>query len=105
MSLLSAPNEADADPTNENPRIPGVGARCRHRRPGESVLAAQHSDWRMPRSTNARFTRFIYHPLPVQVAAMRLAELRGVVVGSFRYVPQVTRDEHAISRADTAADD
>jgi hypothetical protein len=32
MSPLSAPNEADGDPTNENPRIQGVGARCRHRR-------------------------------------------------------------------------
>jgi glucosamine--fructose-6-phosphate aminotransferase (isomerizing) len=43
--------------------------------------------------------------VPIQVAAMRLAELRGIVVGSFRYVTQVTRDEHAISGAHTTADD
>jgi glucosamine--fructose-6-phosphate aminotransferase (isomerizing) len=42
--------------------------------------------------------------VPVQVAAMRLAELRGIVVGSFRYITQVTRDERAISRAQTTAD-
>jgi glucosamine--fructose-6-phosphate aminotransferase (isomerizing) len=35
--------------------------------------------------------------VPVQVAAMRLAELRGVVVGSFRYATQVTRDEGSIA--------
>jgi glucosamine--fructose-6-phosphate aminotransferase (isomerizing) len=35
--------------------------------------------------------------VPVQVAAMRLAELRGVVVGSFRYTTQVTRDEGSIA--------
>lgn len=34
--------------------------------------------------------------VPVQVAAMRLAELRGVVVGSFRYTTQVTRHEGSI---------
>jgi glutamine---fructose-6-phosphate transaminase (isomerizing) len=39
--------------------------------------------------------------VPVQVAAMRLAELRGVDVGSFRYITQVTRDERAVSRAQT----
>jgi glutamine---fructose-6-phosphate transaminase (isomerizing) len=31
--------------------------------------------------------------VPVQVAAMRLAQLRGVVVGSFRHAPQVAVDE------------
>jgi len=36
------------------------------------------------------------------VAAMRHAELRGIAVGSFRYITQVTRDERAISRAQTA---
>jgi glucosamine--fructose-6-phosphate aminotransferase (isomerizing) len=35
--------------------------------------------------------------VPVQVAAMRLAELRGVVVGSFRYATQVMRDEGSIA--------
>jgi glucosamine--fructose-6-phosphate aminotransferase (isomerizing) len=35
--------------------------------------------------------------VPVQVAAMRLAELRGIVIGSFRYTTQVTRDEGSIS--------
>jgi glucosamine--fructose-6-phosphate aminotransferase (isomerizing) len=34
--------------------------------------------------------------VPVQVAAMRLAELRGMVVGSFRFAPKVTRDEGSI---------
>jgi len=38
------------------------------------------------------------------VAAMRHAELRGIAVGSFRYITQVTRDERAISRAQTPAD-
>jgi glutamine---fructose-6-phosphate transaminase (isomerizing) len=42
--------------------------------------------------------------VPVQVAAMRLAELRGIAVGSFRYITQVTRDERAISQAQTTAD-
>lgn len=35
--------------------------------------------------------------VPVQVAAMRLAQLRGIVVGSFRYAPQVTVDEACIA--------
>jgi len=43
--------------------------------------------------------------VPVQVAAMRLAELRGIAVGSFRYISQVTRDERAITRAQTPAED
>ncbi len=34
--------------------------------------------------------------VPLQVAALRLAQLRGVVVGSFRFAPQVTRDEARI---------
>ena len=34
--------------------------------------------------------------VPVQVAAMRLAELRGIVPGSFRYISQITRDERAL---------
>jgi glucosamine--fructose-6-phosphate aminotransferase (isomerizing) len=34
--------------------------------------------------------------VPLQVAAMRLAELKGTVVGSFRYITQVTRDERAM---------
>jgi glutamine---fructose-6-phosphate transaminase (isomerizing) len=36
--------------------------------------------------------------VPVQVAALRLAQLRGIQVGSFRYTPQVTRDEATFSR-------
>ncbi len=40
--------------------------------------------------------------VPVQVAALRLAELRGIAVGSFRYIAQVIRDERAISRPQTA---
>jgi glutamine---fructose-6-phosphate transaminase (isomerizing) len=37
--------------------------------------------------------------VPVQVAAMRLAELRGITPGSFRYVTQITRDERALGRS------
>jgi glucosamine--fructose-6-phosphate aminotransferase (isomerizing) len=36
--------------------------------------------------------------VPLQVAAMRLAELRNVAVGKFRYVTQVTRSEGSIAR-------
>jgi glucosamine--fructose-6-phosphate aminotransferase (isomerizing) len=43
--------------------------------------------------------------VPVQVAAMRLAELRGVVVGSFRYTTQVTRDEGSIALESPSAVD
>lgn len=35
----------------------------------------------------------IFEIVPVQVAALRLAELRGIQLGSFRYAPQVTVDE------------
>jgi glutamine---fructose-6-phosphate transaminase (isomerizing) len=35
--------------------------------------------------------------VPVQVAALRLAELRDLVVGSFRFTPQVARDETRIA--------
>jgi glucosamine--fructose-6-phosphate aminotransferase (isomerizing) len=35
--------------------------------------------------------------VPVQVAAMRLAELRHVTVGKFRYVTQVTRSEGSLA--------
>jgi glutamine---fructose-6-phosphate transaminase (isomerizing) len=35
--------------------------------------------------------------VPVQVAAIRLAELHGIAVGSFRYTTQVTRDEGSIA--------
>jgi glucosamine--fructose-6-phosphate aminotransferase (isomerizing) len=35
----------------------------------------------------------VFEIVPVQVAALRLAQLRRVAVGSFRYTPQVTRDE------------
>ncbi|HEX4583820.1 MAG TPA: SIS domain-containing protein [Burkholderiaceae bacterium] len=37
--------------------------------------------------------------VPIQVAAMRLAELRGIVPGSFRYITQITRDERALGRS------
>lgn len=37
--------------------------------------------------------------VPIQVAAMRLAELRGIVPGSFRYISQITRDERALGRS------
>jgi glutamine---fructose-6-phosphate transaminase (isomerizing) len=35
--------------------------------------------------------------VPVQVAAMRLAQLREIVPGSFRYASQVTVDETCIA--------
>jgi glucosamine--fructose-6-phosphate aminotransferase (isomerizing) len=31
--------------------------------------------------------------VPVQIAALRLAQLKGLTAGAFRYAPQVTRDE------------
>jgi glucosamine--fructose-6-phosphate aminotransferase (isomerizing) len=31
--------------------------------------------------------------VPVQIAALRLAQLKGITAGAFRYAPQVTRDE------------
>jgi glucosamine--fructose-6-phosphate aminotransferase (isomerizing) len=35
----------------------------------------------------------LFEIVPVQVAALRMAELRGIVPGSFRYTPQVATDE------------
>ena len=35
----------------------------------------------------------LFDIVPVQVAALRMAELRGIAPGSFRYAPQVTTDE------------
>jgi glucosamine--fructose-6-phosphate aminotransferase (isomerizing) len=35
----------------------------------------------------------LFEIVPVQVAALRLAQLKGMTVGSFRYTPRVTRDE------------
>ncbi len=43
--------------------------------------------------------------VPVQVAAMRFAELRGIEVGRFRFAPQVTTDEIAIAREQGRATD
>jgi len=40
----------------------------------------------------------LFEIVPVQVAALRLAQLKGITVGSFRYTPQVTLDEAAFSR-------
>ena len=37
--------------------------------------------------------------VPIQVAAMRLAELRGIAPGSFRYISQITRDERALGQS------
>ena len=42
--------------------------------------------------------------VPLQVAAMRLAELRNVTVGKFRYVTQVTRSEGSIACEQPKAD-
>lgn len=38
--------------------------------------------------------------VPVQLAALRLAQLRGVVPGQFRFAPQVARDEAAFAPPD-----
>jgi len=35
----------------------------------------------------------IFEIVPVQVAALRMAELRGIAPGSFRFAPQVATDE------------
>ena len=35
----------------------------------------------------------LFEIVPIQVAALRMAQLRGIVPGSFRYTQQVTRDE------------
>lgn len=40
----------------------------------------------------------LFEIIPVQVAALRMAELRGIAPGSFRYAPQVTMDESAFGR-------
>jgi len=40
----------------------------------------------------------LFEIVPVQVAALRLAQLKGITVGSFRYTPQVTLDEATFSR-------
>lgn len=37
--------------------------------------------------------------VPIQVAALRLAELRGIAPGSFRHISQVTRDERELGRS------
>lgn len=36
--------------------------------------------------------------IPLQCAALRLAQLRGLNIGTFRYTPQVTRDEASFAR-------
>jgi glutamine---fructose-6-phosphate transaminase (isomerizing) len=35
----------------------------------------------------------VFEVIPVQLAALRLAQRRGLAVGRFRYAPQVARDE------------
>ena len=35
----------------------------------------------------------LFEAIPLQCAALRLAQLRGLEIGAFRYTPQVTRDE------------
>jgi glucosamine--fructose-6-phosphate aminotransferase (isomerizing) len=41
----------------------------------------------------------LFEIIPVQVAALRLAQLRGIPAGSFRYAPQVARDEAVFTSA------
>jgi glucosamine--fructose-6-phosphate aminotransferase (isomerizing) len=40
----------------------------------------------------------LFEIIPIQVAALRMAQLRGIRPGSFRYAPQVTTDEARFSR-------
>jgi glutamine---fructose-6-phosphate transaminase (isomerizing) len=40
----------------------------------------------------------VFDIVPVQVAALRMAELRGIAPGSFRYAPQVAKDEASFVR-------
>jgi glucosamine--fructose-6-phosphate aminotransferase (isomerizing) len=40
----------------------------------------------------------LFEIVPLQVAALRWAQLKGIVVGTFRYAPQVTKDEATFSR-------
>lgn len=39
----------------------------------------------------------LFEVIPVQLAALRLAQLRGLAVGRFRYAPQVARDEATLA--------
>jgi len=40
----------------------------------------------------------LFEIIPVQVAALRMAQIRGIVPGSFRYAPQVASDEAKFER-------
>lgn len=44
----------------------------------------------------------LFEIVPLQVAALRLAILRGIVPGSFRYAPQVAVDEGSFSRREVS---
>jgi glutamine---fructose-6-phosphate transaminase (isomerizing) len=46
----------------------------------------------------------LFEVLPIQVAAFRMAQLRGIVPGSFRYTTQVTRDEASFGQGVSLAD-
>lgn len=41
----------------------------------------------------------LFEVVPIQLAALRMAQLRGIVPGSFRYTQQVTRDEESFGGA------
>jgi glucosamine--fructose-6-phosphate aminotransferase (isomerizing) len=49
-------------------------------------------EW-LPTPTVVEMSAPLFEIIPVQIAALRLAQLRGIPVGSFRYAPQVARDE------------
>jgi glutamine---fructose-6-phosphate transaminase (isomerizing) len=42
----------------------------------------------------------LFEIIPVQLAALRLAQLRGIPPGQFRYAPQVARDEAGFAPPD-----
>ena len=46
----------------------------------------------------------LFEIVPIQVAALRMAQLRGIVPGSFRYTPQVARDEASFGKRETVAE-
>lgn len=57
----------------------------------EAELAGAHPVRRVPAVADALAP--LFEVVPIQVAALRMAQLRGIVPGSFRFTQQVTRDE------------
>jgi glutamine---fructose-6-phosphate transaminase (isomerizing) len=59
---------------------------------GSALKGSDDFEWRQLPSVPEPLAP-LFEIVPVQVAAIHLAQLRGVPLGSFRYVPQVARDE------------